>query len=75
MRVTLTRMAVLFVEQELGIQSAADKAMNLFESKTGSEAGLVMADKNGNWSKATNAKAMPTTVIVGNLDSISSFEK
>lgn len=75
MRVTLTRMAVLHVEQEIDIQSAADKAMDLFEAKTGSEAGLVMADRNGNWSKATNAKAMPTSVVIGNLESISSFTK
>jgi beta-aspartyl-peptidase (threonine type) len=75
MRVTLSRMAVLYVEQEIDIQSAADKAMDLFETKTGSEAGLVMADRNGNWSKATNAKAMPTAVIVEHLDNISSFKR
>ena len=75
MRVTLTRMAVLYVEQEIDIQSAADKAMNLFETKTGSEAGLVMADKNGNWSKATNTKAMPTTVVTEHLDNINSYTK
>jgi beta-aspartyl-peptidase (threonine type) len=75
MRVTLTRMAVLYVEQEIDIQKAAEKAMALFETKTGSEAGLVMADKNGNWSKATNAKAMPTTVVIENLENISSYTK
>jgi beta-aspartyl-peptidase (threonine type) len=75
MRVTLTRMAVLYVEQEIDIQKAAEKAMDLFQTKTGSEAGLVMADKNGNWSKATNAKAMPTAVIVGHLGNISSYTK
>ena len=75
MRVTLTRMAVLYVEQGLSIQSAADKAMNLFEAKTGSEAGLVMADRNGNWSRAANAKAMPTAVVAESQDNISSFTK
>jgi beta-aspartyl-peptidase (threonine type) len=75
MRVTLTRMAVLYVEQEIDIQKAAEKAMALFETKTGSEAGLVMADKNGNWSKATNAKAMPTAVVVEHLENISSYTK
>jgi beta-aspartyl-peptidase (threonine type) len=75
MRVTLTRMAVLYAEQEIDIQKAAEKAMALFETKTGSEAGLVMADKNGNWSKATNAKAMPTTVVIENLENISSYTK
>ncbi|MHA1938987.1 MAG: isoaspartyl peptidase/L-asparaginase, partial [Candidatus Thorarchaeota archaeon] len=75
MRVTLSRMAVLYVEQGIDIQSSADKAMDLFETKTGSEAGLVMADMNGNWSKATNAKAMPTTVVIGHLGNISSYTK
>jgi beta-aspartyl-peptidase (threonine type) len=75
MRVTLTRMAVLYVEQELDIQSAADKAMHLFETKTGSQAGLVMADRKGNWSRATNAKAMPTTVVVESQENISSSAK
>jgi beta-aspartyl-peptidase (threonine type) len=75
MRVTLTRMAVLYVEQELDVQTAANKAMTLFETKTGSEAGLVMADKNGNWSKATNAKAMPTAVIIEHLENSSSYTK
>ncbi|MHA2003869.1 MAG: isoaspartyl peptidase/L-asparaginase family protein [Candidatus Thorarchaeota archaeon] len=75
MRVTLSRMAVLYVEQEIDIQSAAEKAMELFETKTGSEAGLVMADKHGNWSKATNAKAMPTTVVTDHLDDINSYAK
>ncbi|MFW9860819.1 MAG: isoaspartyl peptidase/L-asparaginase [Candidatus Thorarchaeota archaeon] len=75
MRVTLTRMAVLYVEQDFDIQSAADKAMNLFETRTGSEAGLVMADRNGNWSRATNAKAMPTAVVAENLGNTKSFAK
>lgn len=75
MRVLLTRMAVLYVEQGTSIQEAADEAMRLFETKTGSEAGLVMADKHGNWSKATNAKAMPTAVITGSIENIKSFER
>ncbi len=75
MRVTLTRMAVLYVEQGLDLHKAAEKAMELFESKTGSEAGLVMADRNGNWSKATNAKAMPTTVVAEHLENIKSYKK
>ncbi len=75
MRVTLTRMAVLYVEQGIDLQKAAEKAMDLFETKTGSEAGLVMADKDGRWSKATNAKAMPTSVIAEDLGNISSYTK
>jgi beta-aspartyl-peptidase (threonine type) len=75
MRVTLTRMAVLYVEQGLDIQTAVEKAMTLFENKTGSEAGLVMADNTGQWSKATNAKAMPTAILAGSMENISSYTK
>ncbi len=74
-RVSMSRMAVLFVEQGDDVQTAAEKAMDLFEKKTGSEAGIIMADKNGEWGKATNAKAMPTALIRGDLKSLQTFIK
>lgn len=75
MRVTMSRMAVLYVEQGESPQTAAEKAIQLLVDKTGSEAGIILADRNGNWGRATNAKAMPFTVISGTLDSIQSFSK
>ncbi|MFX1368677.1 MAG: isoaspartyl peptidase/L-asparaginase [Promethearchaeota archaeon] len=73
MRVTMSRMAVLYIEEGLDPQVSAEKAMALLEIKTGSEAGIVTADAMGNWGKATNAKAMPTVVIQEDLESLESF--
>ncbi|MFX0107857.1 MAG: isoaspartyl peptidase/L-asparaginase family protein [Candidatus Hodarchaeota archaeon] len=73
MRVMLSRMAVLYVEEGESPQAAADKGMDLFLRKTGSEAGLIVADSKGNIGKSTNAKAMPTTIIRGNLEILESF--
>ncbi len=74
-RVVMCRTAVHYVEQGQDLQSAADSAMKLFEEKTGSEAGLVMANCEGEFAKATNAKAMPTAVIQGTLDSMKIFKR
>ena len=70
MRVVLSRMTILYVEEGLDVQSAALKGIDMFESKTGSEAGIIVADKDGNFGFATNAKAMPITVIRGELENI-----
>ncbi|NHJ14981.1 MAG: hypothetical protein EAX95_14970 [Candidatus Thorarchaeota archaeon] len=75
MRVTMTRMAVLYVEQGESPARAAELAIKLLIEKTGSEAGIVLADKNGNWGKATNAKAMPTAVVSESLDSLLALSK
>ncbi|TFG06671.1 hypothetical protein EU538_09910 [Candidatus Thorarchaeota archaeon] len=65
MRVLLTRMAAIYYEEGLGVQGSCDKAMAMFEEKTGSEAGIIMADNKGNIGASTNAKAMPMTFIAG----------
>ncbi|MGD9397775.1 MAG: isoaspartyl peptidase/L-asparaginase, partial [Candidatus Thorarchaeota archaeon] len=72
MRVVLSRMTVLYVEEGLDVIAAAEKGMDMFEKKTGSEAGIIVADKFGNYGYATNAKAMPIAVIRGELDNIES---
>ncbi|MHA2426281.1 MAG: isoaspartyl peptidase/L-asparaginase, partial [Candidatus Thorarchaeota archaeon] len=72
MRVVLSRMTVLYVEEGLDVMSAAQKGMDMFEKKTGSEAGIIVADKCGNHGYSTNAKAMPIAIIkgeIGNLES------
>lgn len=74
-RVSMSRMAVLFVEHGDSVQTAAEKAMKMFENKTGSEAGIIMADAKGNWGKATNAKAMPTVLIEESFESLQTFKK
>ena len=65
MRVVLSRMTVLYVEEGTDPMTAAQKGMDMFEAKTGSEAGIIVADKDGNIGFATNAKAMPLAIIQG----------
>ena len=72
MRVVLSRMTVLYVEEGLDVMVAAKKGMDMFEKKTGSEAGIIVADKSGNHGYATNAKAMPIAIIKGELDTLES---
>ncbi|MHA2320240.1 MAG: isoaspartyl peptidase/L-asparaginase [Candidatus Thorarchaeota archaeon] len=72
MRVVLSRMTVLYVEEGLDVMSAAKKGMDLFEEKTDSEAGIIVADKEGNYGYSTNTKAMPTFVISGKIDNTES---
>ena len=72
MRVVLSRMAVLYVEDGLDVMAAAKKGMDMFEKKTGSEAGIIVADNEGNYGYSTNAKAMPIAVIAGRRDNLKS---
>ncbi len=71
-RVQLTRMVVLYIEQGMNIQSACKKAMDLFEEKTGSEAGVIAVDKHGDYGWALNTKAMPSVVISQSIDNMKS---
>lgn len=72
MRVVLSRMTVLYVEEGLDVMSAAEKGMDMFEKKTGSEAGIIVADKEGNHGYATNAKAMPVALIKEKIEKLES---
>jgi beta-aspartyl-peptidase (threonine type) len=65
MRVVLSRMVTLYVEEGLEPMIAAQKGIDMFEKKTGSEAGVVVADASGNIGYSTNAKAMPIAIIQG----------
>ncbi|MHA2025086.1 MAG: isoaspartyl peptidase/L-asparaginase family protein [Candidatus Thorarchaeota archaeon] len=71
-RVVLSRMTVLYVEEGLDVSAAAQKGMKMFEDKTGSEAGIIVADRFGNYGYSHNAKAMPLTVISENLNNVTS---
>jgi len=66
-------MIVLYVEEGLDVDLAAKKGMEMFEAKTGSEAGVVVADAKGNCGFSTNAKAMPTAIIQGSINNMTSF--
>ena len=65
MRVVLSRMVVQYVETGDDPMNAAQRGMKMFVDKTGSEAGIIVADRKGNFGYATNAKAMPLTIIQG----------
>ena len=73
MRVLLSRMTVLYIEEGLDVTEAVEKGMRMFEEKTGSEAGIIAVDKEGNYGFSTNAKAMPVAVIRGEMDSLESY--
>ena len=72
MRVVLSRMVVLDVEQGKIPMEAAKNGMKMFAEKTGSEAGIIVVDKEGNVGYATNAKAMPVAIIQNNLNKMTS---
>jgi beta-aspartyl-peptidase (threonine type) len=73
MRVVLSRMTVLHLEQGEDPMAAAKLGMNLFEQKTGSEAGIIVANARGEYGYATNAKAMPVVLIQGSINNIETF--
>lgn len=72
MRVVLSRMTVLYVEEGLDVMVAARKGIKMFEDKTGSEAGIIVADRFGNYGYSHNAKAMPLAAIYGDLTNMTS---
>lgn len=72
MRVVLSRMVTLNVEQGMNPMEAAKQGIKMFQEKTNSEAGIIVVDKNGNAGYATNAKAMPVIIIQNNINNITS---
>ncbi|MGQ4912636.1 MAG: isoaspartyl peptidase/L-asparaginase family protein [Candidatus Thorarchaeota archaeon] len=73
MRVVLSRMVVLYIEDGSDPMKAAKRGIDMFQEKTGSEAGIIVADSTGRFGLATNAKAMPVVVIQGERDNIHSY--
>jgi beta-aspartyl-peptidase (threonine type) len=70
MRVVLSRMVTLYVEEGMDPMNAAQKGINMLSEKTGSEAGIIVSDAFGNIGHATNAKAMPVAIIQGQLENM-----
>ena len=60
-RVTLSRRAVGYLEDGLGAQAAADKAIEEFEAITGSSAGVIVLNEDGAGS-AFNTEGMQTSI-------------
>jgi len=59
-KTTLTRRAVRHLEDGLDAQAAAEKAIAEFEDLTGSSAGVIVLDADGNAGDAFNSEAMQT---------------
>jgi beta-aspartyl-peptidase (threonine type) len=72
-RVLLSRMVVIYIEQGDDPQEAAAKGIDLLRRETGSQAGVAAVDKNGDCGACTNAKAMPTAIIQRDVGSLRSF--
>ncbi|GAA0645627.1 isoaspartyl peptidase/L-asparaginase [Salarchaeum japonicum] len=60
-KTTLTRRAVRHLESGLGAQAAADRAIDEFAELTGSSAGVIVLDTDGNAGRAYNSEAMQTS--------------
>ena len=59
-RVTLTREVVRLIESGLHPQEAAERAMEQFEARTKSEAGVIALDRQGRHGAAFNTETMQT---------------
>jgi len=59
-KTTLTRRAVRHLENGLGAQAAADRAVEEFGEITGSSAGVIVLDNDGGFGEAFNSEAMQT---------------
>ncbi|WP_266078433.1 isoaspartyl peptidase/L-asparaginase family protein [Haladaptatus caseinilyticus] len=59
---TLTRRAVRHLESGFGAQEAADRAIEEFAELTGSSAGVIVLDRDGNTGSTFNSDAMQTAV-------------
>jgi isoaspartyl peptidase/L-asparaginase-like protein (Ntn-hydrolase superfamily) len=61
-KATLTRRAVRHLESGYGAQAAADRAIEEFAELTGSSAGVILLDGDGDAGSAFNSEAMQTAV-------------
>ncbi|MFB6268894.1 MAG: isoaspartyl peptidase/L-asparaginase, partial [Halobacterium sp.] len=59
-KTTLTRRAVRHLESGLDAQAAADRAIDEFGELTGSSAGVIVLDSDGNAGEAFNSEQMQT---------------
>jgi len=62
-KATLTRRAVRHLENGLGAQAAADRAIEEFGELTGSSAGVIVLDSDGGFGEAFNSEQMQTARV------------
>ncbi|MHA1862303.1 MAG: isoaspartyl peptidase/L-asparaginase [Candidatus Thorarchaeota archaeon] len=63
LRIVMARMAVYHVEQGKSVSESAELMVSELRQKTSGEAGLIMADKDGNVSLAYDTTHMPISVL------------
>lgn len=63
LRIVMGRMAVYHVEQGKTVKEACEIMLSELRQKTSGEAGLIMADSNGNMSLAFDTPHMPTAIL------------
>lgn len=68
LRIVMGRMAVYHIEQGMSVSETADLMMSELRQKTRGEAGLIVADKNGNVSLAFDTPHMPVAIFHPDLD-------
>jgi beta-aspartyl-peptidase (threonine type) len=73
LRIVMARMAVLYVEEGLDATEASSKAMRLLKEKTSGQAGLIMADKEGNVGLGFDTPHMPVAISYSSEDTYSSM--
>ena len=67
-RVTLSREAVRHLDGGASPQVAADRAIEIFADRTGSRAGVIVMNRDGDVGQAFNTDAMQTSVATGTDD-------
>ncbi len=72
-RVLLCKTVVSYVEDGMEPPTAARKGIELLRSKTGSQAGVVIADGKGRYGLAMNTKAMPVVVISSRITNLKRY--
>jgi beta-aspartyl-peptidase (threonine type) len=63
LRITMARMAVNYVEEGYSVGDASDKIMAELRQKTTGEAGLILADAQGNVAVRFDTPHMPTAIL------------
>jgi beta-aspartyl-peptidase (threonine type) len=70
LRIVMGRLAVLHVEQGLSVQQAAETVMSELRQKTSGEAGLILADREGNVAIDFDTPHMPVAVIADGMKGV-----
>jgi beta-aspartyl-peptidase (threonine type) len=68
LRITMGRMAVFHVEQGMTVQQSAETVMSELRQKTSGEAGLILADRQGNVAVQFDTPHMPIALLASDME-------